>query len=139
MSVYFRKLFRLPLLVTLPVLLATATANAAADETVTTGPDISVCPEVFHTFPVPANAKQCQRFDTDLPATLVFYASVSNNELIAQYQAAYPGLEKISTVQGRTLLTADNNNIRMVISPDKHGSQVDIMMIETAVYLSKAD
>lgn len=139
MAVFFKKLTRLVLLAAAPALLASTAAFASAEPGVTEGPDVSACPESFHTFPLPANAKQCQRFDADLPATMVFHAAVPDQKLIDQYQSAYPGLQKISTIQGRTLLTADNNNIRVVISPDKHGSQVDIMMIETAVYLSKAN
>ena len=137
MAVRFKALKQLILMTAIPSLFFATTAFAAQEKGLTEGPNISTCPNHFHTFPLPANAKQCQRFDADLPATLVFHASDTNDKLIEHYVSAYPGLEKISTIQGRTLLTADNNNIRVVISPDSQGSQVDIMMIETSSYLTK--
>lgn len=89
------------------------------------------CPSNFHTVSMPSNASFCQRFDATYPATMVFYSNDSQQNLVAHYRDAYPGLEVRSTVQGRTLLTADNNTVRVIISPDNGGSQVD-MMITTA-------
>ncbi|MBU3021442.1 hypothetical protein [Aestuariibacter sp. A3R04] len=90
-----------------------------------------VCPTDFHTVSMPSNATLCQRFDSGYPATMVFYSQDSQQVLVDHYRDAYPGLEVRSTVQGRTLLTADNNSVRVIISPDNDGSQVD-MMITTA-------
>ena len=87
------------------------------------------CPSDFHTVSMPSNATLCQRFGSGYPATMVFHSQDSQQTLVAHYRDAYPGLEVRSTVQGRTLLTADNNAVRVIISPDNDGSQVDMMVI----------
>jgi len=35
----------------------------------------------------------------------------------------------VASVQGRTLLTANNDTVRVIISPDNKGSQVDMMVL----------
>lgn len=105
-----------------------AAASMSAMATTNALPDVSACPSDFHVLTLPENAKQCQQFDSDLPATLIFFSASSQQALISYYTEKYPGMTIKSTVQGRTLLTADNDNVRVVISPDNKGSQVDLMI-----------
>ncbi len=107
-----------------------ATLLCTASLSVAAAPDTSACPADFHTLTMPDDAKQCQVFDSGLPATLVFYSATPQQTLIDYYTAQYPGMQVAATVQGRTLLTAANNSVRVIISPDHEGSQVDMMIVK---------
>ncbi|MBU2979492.1 hypothetical protein [Alteromonas sp. C1M14] len=91
-------------------------------------PHYEPCPAEFHAVAMPRTATLCQRFESQEPATMVFYSSAPQQTLIEHYKTAYPGLKVRSTFQGRTLLTADNNAVRVIVSPDSEGSQVDMMV-----------
>ena len=107
--------------------LIAATLLSAASLAVAAAPVAVACPSDFHKLTVPSDAKQCQQFDATLPATLVFYSSTPQQSLIDHFQASYPGMAVVASVQGRTLLTANNDTVRVIISPDNKGSQGDMM------------
>lgn len=116
------------LLMTVTALADTLTVN----ETVT-GPAAAVCPGEFHSIVIPATAKQCQLFDTSVndeivPASMVYFVADSKDNVISFYQQAIPELTVHSTFNERTLLVANDNAIRVVVSPDGNGSQVDILV-----------
>lgn len=94
---------------------------------------VSTCPTVFHSIAVPVSAKQCQLFDTAVddsvfPASMVYFMADNKENVINFYQQAIPGLTVHSTFNQRTLLVAKNNAIRVVVSPDGNGTQVDILV-----------
>ncbi|QJR80101.1 hypothetical protein CA267_004565 [Alteromonas pelagimontana] len=105
----------------------TVSGNLMAEPAIS-APDTKLCPVDFHTVVLPDNAKQCQRFDVEMPATMIYFAPQSKADLIAYYQSTMPSLKVHSTFNGRTLLMAENQQIRVIVSPDSTGSQVDIMV-----------
>ncbi|QPG06225.1 hypothetical protein IT774_03175 [Salinimonas marina] len=97
----------------------------------TSGPDTAVCPADFYSIAMPAGATQCQRFDDELPASLVYHTPVDTQTILQWYQQAMPELAVVSRFNKRVVLSAPNNNIRVVVSPDQHGAQVDLLVIDT--------
>ena len=94
-------------------------------------PDTAACPGDFYSITMPGDAMQCQRFDDNMPASLVFHTPMDNQQIIDWYQQAMPELDVISQFNGRVVLAAQQNNIRVVISPDVTGSQIDLLVIDT--------
>lgn len=93
-------------------------------------PEYETCPTEFHAVAMPKSAKFCQRFESQEPATMVFFSPDSQQALIDHYKATYPALKVHAAVQGRTVLTANNNAVRIIVSPDSKGTQVDVMVID---------
>ena len=94
-------------------------------------PDVTACPGDFYSINMPGDAVQCQRFDDDMPASLVFHTPMENQQIIDWYKEAMPELDVVSQFNGRVVLAAQQNNIRVVISPDNDGSQIDLLVIDT--------
>lgn len=110
-------------------------ADTLSVEATTSGPAAAMCPGEFHSIAIPASAKQCQLFDTAvgddvIPASMVYFMADSKSDVISFYQQAIPGLTVHSTFNERTLLVAKDNTIRVVVSPDGDGTQVDILVAE---------
>ncbi|GGW97828.1 hypothetical protein [Alteromonas halophila] len=126
--------------VTLSALFAVSSLTAhAAEVTGATATDlpVSVCKTAFYDIPLPEDASLCQPFSTplsaraaqtaDSPASLVYYTPLSTQAVIDFYQRNL-SLNAQSPVNQRTLLLSEDNLIRIVVSPDKSGSQVDILV-----------
>ncbi|MEG3766174.1 hypothetical protein [Alteromonas sp. 14N.309.X.WAT.G.H12] len=92
-------------------------------------PQYETCPTEFHAVDIPKTAKFCQRFESQEPATMVFFSPDAQQALIDHYKSAYPALKVHAPVQGRTVLTAKNDSVRIIVSPDSKGTQVDVMVI----------
>ncbi len=108
-------------------------ADTLAVESAATGPASAPCPVEFHSIVIPETAKQCQLFDTALeddviPASMVYFMADSKDDVIRFYQQAIPDLTIHSTFNERTLMVANDNAIRLVVSPDGSGTQVDILV-----------
>ncbi len=123
----------------LSLLSATGIAVAASDDTaaVTPAPQIKVCETTFFDVPLPDNASQCQPFldamqaaseqpDT-IPASLVYFTPLANQAVIEFYQDKL-SLTQHAPVSQRTLLVSEDSQVRIVVSPDNQGSQVDILV-----------
>ncbi|WP_414828331.1 hypothetical protein [Alteromonas sp. H39] len=115
------------------LLTGAASADTLTVETTSTGPAAAACPVEFHSIVIPDSAKQCQLFDTAMdddviPASMVHFMADSKDQVISFYQQAIPGLTVHSTFNERTLLVANDNAIRVVVSPDGSGTQVDILV-----------
>lgn len=104
-------------------------------------PQIKICETTFFDIPLPDNASQCQPFsdalksknqeDPDVPASLVYFTPLSTQAVIDFYQAQL-SLNTHAPVNQRTLLVSEDSQIRIVVSPDNKGSQVDILVSLTS-------
>lgn len=95
----------------------------------TQGPALSDCPSAFYSVPLTEQAKQCQLFEDDFPASMIYHDKRAPESLIAYYQATQPEFEIHSAFNERTLLIDESQNLRVVISPDGQGSQIDILVL----------
>lgn len=102
----------------------TVTTNSSLD-----APVVQSCPASFFDVSLMANARQCQQFDDSLPASLVYFTKHTPKDVIAYYQNAYPQFVKKSPVNQRTMLAAIDDSVRIVVSPDNMGTQVDVLII----------
>lgn len=93
-----------------------------------TTPSTVSCPSDFKQVKISDDARQCQAFDESMTAVMIYHSPVSPSEMLSFYQAAHPSLKAHSPISGRTLLTSENKALRVIISPDKTGSQVDILV-----------
>lgn len=93
-----------------------------------TQPDTVSCPSVFHSVSITNDATQCQQFETQVPAAMVYYTKQQPQDVIAFYQDGMSSLTMHPPINQRTLLTSDANHTRIVVSPDNAGSQVDILV-----------
>jgi hypothetical protein len=102
--------------------------STAAAQSSLTQPETVSCPSAFHAVTITDDATQCQQFETQVPAAMVYYTKQQPNDVVAFYRANMSTLTVHAPVNQRTLLTSDNNRTRIVISPDNTGAQVDILV-----------
>lgn len=114
------------LMVLANALLATESAATTAPES---QPTISSCPAEFFAVKVHEDAKQCQPFDTDMPASMVYFIGQTPDAIVAFYLALMPELSLKSSHNERVLMVNDKQNVRVVVSPDGEGAQVDILVL----------
>lgn len=105
---------------------ATESAATTAPET---QPEITSCPADFFAVKVHEDAKQCQPFDTELPASMVYFIGQTPDAIVAYYLALMPELSLKSSYNERVLMVNDKQNVRVVVSPDGEGAQVDILVL----------
>lgn len=91
-------------------------------------PSIVSCPAEFQQVKISNDARQCQAFEKDTSAVMVYHSPRTPNEMLGVYETAHPSLKPHSPVRGRTLLSSEDKTIRVIISPDNAGSQVDILV-----------
>ena len=111
-----------------------AMASQALADTVTTNssldaPVVQTCPASFFDVSLMANARQCQQFDDSLPASLVYFTKHAPEDVIAFYKNAYPQFAAKPPVNQRIMFAATDNSVRIVVSPDNMGTQVDVLII----------
>ncbi|AXR07561.1 hypothetical protein [Salinimonas sediminis] len=94
-------------------------------------PAIAPCPGEFYNVSMPQGATQCQRFDDDMPASLIFHTPQSTESVLQWYQQHMPQLHVASQFNGRVVLTGAQNTIRVVVSPDHSGAQVDLLILDS--------
>ena len=104
-----------------------AESTAAAPSSLTQ-PETVSCPSAFHAVTITDDATQCQQFETQVPAAMVYHTKQQPSDVVAFYRANMSTLTVHAPVNQRTLLTSDNNRTRIVISPDNTGAQVDILV-----------
>ena len=104
-----------------------ATKRAFADK-----PSIVSCPSEFQQVKIAQDARQCHAFDEPLTSVIVYHSPAAPEAMVNLYQAAHPALKTHTPVNGRTLLSSQDKTVRVIVSPDKTGSQVDILVTSNA-------
>ncbi|MGB2426217.1 MAG: hypothetical protein ACPH9N_00910 [Alteromonas sp.] len=90
------------------------------------------CPTALAGVSVHQQAKVCHQFSPSqhsVHQSLSYFVPLSSAELVAYYQVEHGELTVHSTFNERILLTMQENKIRVAISPDNNGSQVDILVL----------
>jgi hypothetical protein len=88
----------------------------------------AVCPTDFFALPIVNDAKFCQTFAAELPATLSYHANLAIDAAKAFYSEALGVPESDNMIKGRIVLVYQTGKQTVIISPDGQGSQVDILV-----------
>lgn len=89
------------------------------------------CPTSFYHILLINDARQCQQFDDSLPASLVYFTHRQVHDVIRFYQTQDTSLIVHGQKNNRTVLKTQDDSVRIVVSPDHQGTQVDILVITT--------
>jgi hypothetical protein len=89
------------------------------------------CPEEFYSLPLYPNAKFCQVFAEQLPASMSYFAISSQQTAKAFYLEQLGQAEDEKMLKGRIVLQYANGQKVLVISKDGQGSQIDILIKST--------
>lgn len=122
--------YRLPLAIALFVS-ALLTGFSAFAQTLPSASKAPLCPKSFYTVLIISDARQCQYFDVSLPASLIYFTPQPPKDVIRFYQTNDASLIAHTQGKERTLLLAKNDSVRIVVSPDHQGTQVDILVTST--------
>lgn len=117
-------------------LLLAVAACVCSSSAVASYPDIVPCPKTFHQIAIPDNARQCQQFDDAVsnageeqaPSSLVFFLPQPTQHTVEQLRSMLPSLGNASAILARTAMQTPDGKIKVVVSPDNNGSQVDILV-----------
>ena len=110
----------------------TVSVEATPSRADTAKPRIASCPSEFQQVKIAQDARQCQAFDEPLTSVMVYHSPAAPEAMVNLYQTAHPALKTHVPVNGRTLLSSSDKTIRVIVSPDKTGSQVDILVTSNA-------
>jgi len=100
-------------------------ASLAMDIAETRSP---TCPADFYTLPLYPNAKFCQLFAEQLPASMSYFA-ISDQQSAKDFYISQLGQAEDETMlKGRIVLQYANGQKVVVISKDGQGSQIDILI-----------
>ena len=91
-------------------------------------PNATTCPSEFHSVALPLDAAQCQQFESDIPAAMVYYTPLTPSQVISFYNERLPLFKTHPAISQRTLITSTGRNTKIVVSPDSTGAQVDILV-----------
>ena len=91
-------------------------------------PNTTTCPSEFHSVVLSLDATQCQQFENDIPAAMVYHTPLTPLQVISFYNERLPMFETHQAISQRTLITSTERNTKIVISPDRAGTQVDILV-----------
>ncbi|MFT6991559.1 MAG: hypothetical protein ACJASL_003546 [Paraglaciecola sp.] len=86
------------------------------------------CPADFYTLPLYPNAKFCQLFAEQLPASMSYFAISSQQNTKDFYLEQLGQAEDETMLKGRIVLQYANGQKVVVISKDGQGSQIDILI-----------
>ena len=89
---------------------------------------VQSCPEEFYTLPVYPDAKFCQLFAEELPASMSYFAVSDQQTAKAFYVEQLGQAEDEKMLHGRIVLQDSNGQKVVVISKDGQGSQIDILI-----------
>lgn len=93
-----------------------------------TSVDVQNCPQNFYALPLYPNAKFCQLFDKQLPASLTYFAISNQQTAKAFYLEQLGQAEDEQMLKGRIVLQYANGQKVVIISKDGQGSQIDILI-----------
>ena len=110
----------------------TVSVEATLSRADTAKPRIASCPSEFQQVKIAQDARQCQAFDEPLTSVMVYHSPAAPEAMVNLYQTAHPALKTHVPVNGRTLLSSSDKTVRVIVSPDKTGSQVDILVTSNA-------
>lgn len=88
------------------------------------------CPQQFFDLPVPEKATTCHSFMEQLPAALSFYVPQSPEQVKQFYQNTQIVITQSSKHLGRYVLHANDKQLRIIISEDEAGTQVDLLALK---------
>ena len=91
-------------------------------------PSTVSCPSEFHSIVLSSDATQCQQFESEIPAAMVYHTAMSPSQVISFYKEQLPMFKTHPVVNQRTLITSKERHTKIVISPDNTGAQVDILV-----------
>lgn len=91
-------------------------------------PNTTTCPSEFHSVVLSLDASQCQQFESDIPAAIVYHTSLTPSQVISFYNERLPMFKTHPAINQRTLITSTERNTKIVVSPDNAGAQVDILV-----------
>ena len=86
------------------------------------------CPNDFFQLPLYPQARMCQIFADELPASLVYHSNADKETTKAYYVQSLGQAESENTLKGRIVLQYNNGDHIIIISEDGNGSQVDILI-----------
>ena len=120
----------LKLIFKVSVLLAITSNGLLQAEELQTEMNVSVqgCPEDFYSLPLYPNAKFCQLFAEELPASMSYFAISDQQAAKAFYLEQLGQAEDEKMLKGRIVLQYANGQKVVVISKDGQGSQIDILI-----------
>jgi len=120
----------LKLIFKVSVLLAITSSGLLQAEELETETNVSVqsCPEDFYTLPLYPNAKFCQLFAEELPASMSYFAISDQQTAKAFYLEKLGQAEDEKMLKGRIVLQYAKGQKVLVISKDGQGSQIDILI-----------
>lgn len=106
--------------------------SSDADRSTTPSLDSKVveCPTNFQGVKLVEKAKQCQWFSQRLPSALVYYTHDAPSHVLSFYEKNLTDNVVHTPVNQRILITARQGAVKIVISPDKGGAQVDILVVD---------
>ena len=93
-----------------------------------TNVSVQNCPADFYTLPLYPNAKFCQLFAEELPASMSYFAISDQQTTKAFYIEKLGQAEDEEMLKGRIVLQYSNGQKVVVISKDGQGSQIDILI-----------
>lgn len=86
------------------------------------------CPSDFHALPLYPNAKYCQLFAEELPASMSYFAIADQQTAKAFYIEQLGPAEDEKLLKGRIILQYASGQKTLIISKDGQGSQIDILI-----------
>jgi hypothetical protein len=89
---------------------------------------VQACPKEFYTLPLYPNAKFCQLFAEELPASMSYFANSDQQTTKAFYLEKLGQTDDEKVLKGRIVLQYSNGQKVIVISKDGQGSQIDILI-----------
>jgi hypothetical protein len=89
---------------------------------------VQTCPKDFYTVPLYPNAKFCQLFAEELPASMSYFAVSDQQTAKAFYLEQLGQAEDEKMLKGRIILQYSNGQKVVIISKDGQGSQIDILI-----------
>jgi hypothetical protein len=116
---------------TLASILMACTFHAIADDEATVVAKHSAmqsCPNDFFQLPLYPQARMCQIFAEELPASLVYHANADQETTKDYYLQSLGQAESENTLKGRIVLQYKNGDRIIIISADGNGTQVDILV-----------
>ena len=86
------------------------------------------CPADFYQVPLASSASYCQLFADVLPASMSYYSGMSQQDSKSFYLNTLGQPDQESVERGRVVLHYKQGQQTIIISADKQGSQIDILV-----------